>query len=105
MAVTQEAIGEVMTGILSSVEAEFKAMSKDDLKKRWYFEHDPARSLAWTIYDFNKMLDLYSRSCRRWEEMHNGHSCVVERVRDEYLMPKIKEFEEILRERILAAAS
>jgi hypothetical protein len=38
------------------------------------------------------MLNLYQNKCRRWEEMHNGSSCVVERVRDTYVMPKIREW-------------
>lgn len=35
---------------------------------------------------------LYAHFCEKWEEQKNGRCCVVERVRDKYLMPKIKEF-------------
>jgi hypothetical protein len=41
------------------------------------------------------MLNLYAGRCRRWEEMHHGSMSVVERVRDAYMMPKIKEFIEL----------
>lgn len=69
-------------------------------KPRWYFQWEPERSMTWNIYKFHGCLSLYGGSCRRWEEMHNGHVCVVERVRDKYLMPKIKEFERMLRSRL-----
>jgi hypothetical protein len=41
---------------------------------------------------FYDMLRLYAGQCRRWEEHHNGSCCVVERVRDTYIMPKVREF-------------
>lgn len=44
---------------------------------------------------------MYARSCQRWEEIHNGYVCVVERVRDKYIIPKIKEFEQIVYEKNL----
>ena len=50
------------------------------------------RSKEWNLYKFSDALEMYKSRCRRWEEHHNGSSCVVERVRDKYLMPKIKDF-------------
>lgn len=50
------------------------------------------------MYEFFDMLELYKHFCSDWEEMHHGHVCVVERVRDKYLMPKIKEFQAQLKE-------
>lgn len=95
--VTQEAIGDVLTGMLQRQNEEYRAMAQADLETRWHFKYDPAASLAWNIYQFHDLLRLYSGACRQWEEIHNGSSCVVERVRDTYLMPKIREFEQTLR--------
>lgn len=92
MAVTKDALDSVITGIYASAQAELRAMEQADLESRWFFRWDDAASLEWNIYQFHKMLDLYGSFCRRWEEMHNGNCCVVERVRDTYLMPKIREF-------------
>lgn len=60
--------------------------------KYWYFTFDASKSPEKNIYHFHKMLSIYQRSLRIWEEHHNGHACVVERVRDKYLMPRIAEF-------------
>ena len=92
MTVTKEALDGVVTGIIASANAELRAMTKEDLESRWFFRWDDAVAPEWNLYQFHKMLDLYGGFCRRWEEMHNGSCCVVERVRDTYLMPKIREF-------------
>ena len=99
MDVTEKEIGDVMTGVLQRRDEELLSMSEADLEQKWYFRHEPDKSVAWNIYQFHSMMMLYAGSCRRWEEMHNGHYSVVERVRDKYMMPKIKEFEALLRER------
>lgn len=95
--VTPEAIGDVLTGIMQRQKDEYLAMAQADLEERWFFRYDPKASVAWNIYQFQDLLRLYGGACRKWEEMHNGSSCVVERVRDTYLMPKIKDFEQTLR--------
>ena len=100
MEISEEDIGNALTGLLRRVEAEYQTMSEADLEQRWYFRYEPEKSLTWNIYSFHGCLTLYGGSCRRWEEMHNGSCCVVERVRDKYLMPKIKEFERMLRNRL-----
>lgn len=92
MNITKKDIGDVMEGILSRAQEELKSMTQEDLKTRWYFQYDHSRSKEWNIYKFADMLDLYKRQCRRWEEFHNGSCCVVERVRDTYLMPRIQQF-------------
>lgn len=100
MGVTDKDLADVLGGFVQRIEAEYQTMSEEELRERWYFNFDGEKSLTWNIYQFTGMLDLYKRSCRRWEEMHNGHCCVVERVRDKYLMPKIKEFEDDVRAKI-----
>ena len=67
-------------------------MASADLERFWFFRWDESAKLEWNIYQFTDLLELYRRQCRRWEEMHNGSVCVVERVRDKYLLPKIAEF-------------
>ncbi|MFN3311780.1 MAG: hypothetical protein ACK40R_08780 [Thermomonas sp.] len=92
MAVTKEALDSVLTGIIEFGNAELRSMKQEDLEQRWFFRWDDTASLEWNIYQFHDMLDLYGSFCRRWEQMHNGSVCIVERVRDTYLMPKIREF-------------
>lgn len=94
---SKEAIGDALEGMMLSFEAEYRSMSEADLQKRWFYRYEPDKSLSWNIYSFTDMLALYRGSCRRWEEMHNGHCCVVERVRDKYLLPKIAEFANTIR--------
>lgn len=90
--VMQSAISDVLTGMMESGNRELRESSQSDLERYWFFTFDPTRSLEWNLYQFHDLLKLYGSQCRRWEEMHNGCCCVVERVRDKYLMPKIKEF-------------
>lgn len=96
MIVTEKALKETMDSILTKAHNELKTMKQEDLEKFWYFKYDSARSPAQNLYEFHSMLDLYAGKCRKWEEMHNGYVCVVERVHDTYLMPKIREFKKSL---------
>ena len=97
MQTTEEDIGKAITGMLRSIDAEYEQMTEEDLASRWCFTFDPERSMEVNMYLFYDRLALYAGSCRRWEEKHNGSCCVVERVRDKYLMPKIREFAEHVR--------
>lgn len=66
---------------------------KEELQRKYFhFRWDESESLAANLYTFTDMLELYRRSVRRWEENSHGSCCVVERVRDEYLMPEIMSF-------------
>lgn len=96
--ITQSDIASVLNGILKSSEDEIASATEADLENYWFFKWSDHIPLAWNIYLFCDRLDMYRRQCRRWEEKHNGSSCVVERVRDKYLMPKIREFEAKLRQ-------
>lgn len=91
-AVTPEAIHDVLTHIVSKSHTELLVLTQDELKARWYFRIDPKASPAWNLYKFSDALEHYKRDCRKWEEHHHGSCCVVERVRDTYLMPRINEF-------------
>ncbi len=92
MDVTENDIDDAVTGILKRAEDELSQMSEAELRQRFHFQFDGSKSARWNLYHFTQALELYRTSCRRWEEMHNGHMCVVERVRDKYLMPRIDEF-------------
>ena len=91
--VTAEALDAVFTGMLQRAQDELAAISDPaELERFWYFKYDKDRSGAANLCEFTQMLDLYRRKCRSWEEQHNGISCVVERVRDKYLWPKLQQF-------------
>lgn len=101
--VTADDIGKALTGMLRHIESEYQAMTEVDLAQRWYFKYEPEKPVWWNMYQFHGCLTLYGGSCRRWEEMHNGSMCVVERVRDKYLLPKIKEFERTVERQLTEA--
>ena len=88
----EKAIGNVLTNLYSSFQAELFSKTQAGLEDYWHFKFSDKTSPVLNIYEFHEMLELYSDSCRRWEEHHNGPCCVVERVRDKYLIPKIREF-------------
>jgi len=67
-------------------------MTEGDLEKSYFFRWDESATTEWNAYQFHVLLKLYGSRCRKWEELHNGYCCVVERVRDKYLLPKIREF-------------
>lgn len=87
------ALGDVFGGVLRRAHEELQAMKQEDLEQFWFFQEDATWRPEWRAYEFFKCLEMYRSKCRRWEEIHNPDlCCVVERVRDTYLMPKIKEF-------------
>jgi len=86
----------IITSLASSFANDLFSKDKDGLEEYWHFQFDEKKRATTNLYEFHKMLRLYGDFCRRWEEHHNGNCCVVERVRDQYLMPKIKLFTEQL---------
>lgn len=95
--VVPEAIGEVLSSIASRSQAELLALTAEQLQDQWFFKWDTEASVEWNLYKFNDALGMYKRRCRAWEEHHNGSCCVVERVREQYLMPRIREVTSLLR--------
>ena len=87
-----EEIGTVLTTIASRFDAELLAMSESELEQRWFFWWEEKESIEGNTYVFSAVLELYKQSCRRWEEHHNGIYCLGERVRDKYLMRRVREF-------------
>lgn len=89
---TQEQIGNVLAAIVATADAELMALSADDIAAEWYWRWEEDRSIEWNTYKFSHILELHKKRWRRWEERHNGSCCVVERVRDKYVMPRVREF-------------
>jgi len=96
----RDEIKEILTSIVNESEKEIRELKQSDLSNYWFFKWDDEKSVETNMYKFHDLLKLYSWHCRRWEETHNGIVCVVERVRDTYIMPKIKEFKELLKEKL-----
>jgi len=93
----RQGLKTVIPKILEGFSQELYARTREQLEELWHFRFDPEKSAETNIYHFHDMLKLYSGQVRRWEEHHNGCCCVVERVRDQYLMPKIVAFAEDLK--------
>jgi hypothetical protein len=94
------AIPEVVEGMIARMEADLMAKSQPELAADWWFRWDDERPIEWNVYEFAGCLDHYRRECRQWEERYNGRVCVVERVRDRYLMPRIREFLDCLKRKM-----
>lgn len=92
MDVTKEKIGEVLNNIASSFEVKLQTMSAEEIANDWSWQWDEKKNVEWNTYKFSDMLELHKRRWRRWEEHHNGSVCVVERVRDKYVMPRVRDF-------------
>ena len=92
MDVTKEDIGKALTSLVEAQEADLLALSADEIAAEWYWRWEDKRSVEWNTYKFSDVLELHKRRWRRWEDHHNGSCCVVERVRDKYVMPRVREF-------------
>jgi len=85
-------IEHCVSAIARALKEDIVREKEDDLENSWFFKWDNDATPEWNLYKFVCMLDLYRGHCRRWEEHHNGTCNVVERVRDKYLIPKIRTF-------------
>lgn len=89
---TKDQIGKAITSLAASFDADLLALSADEIADEWYWRWEEGRSVEWNVYTFTDTLALHRRRWRRWEEHHHGSCCVVEHVRDKYVMPRIREF-------------
>lgn len=94
----QSEIADVIGALVKSHEEELLAMSPEEIANEWHWRWDVNQSAEWNTYQFSGVLELQKGRWRRWEEFHNGHVFVVERVRDKYVMPRVREFLAALRE-------
>ena len=90
----EDELKAVIMRMTTSFKEDLYNSGEEDLEQYWHFEWDDSITKERNLYEFYKNLKLYSSLCRDWEEHHHGHFCVVERVRDKYIMPKIKKFVE-----------
>lgn len=90
------ALSDVMSAVIKQSDSELHLMKQSDLEKFWHFRWNDSCNIDQNIYEFHDLLGMYGRQCRRWEEIHHGRMCAVERVRDRHLMPKIQEFVQYL---------
>ena len=104
LVVSDQAIDEALTSMVRRFDEELYAMSETELAAKWFFRWDHRFSIEWNFYEFSDMLEAHKRQCRQWETHHHGSTCVVERVRDKYLMPLIKAFMVELQQRSSAGA-
>lgn len=88
----EKELHNVITTLSNAFDAELYSKNVSELEEYWHFRWDENASLEVNMYHFHEMLKLYEYFCNRWEEHHNGSICIVERVRDKFLMPKIREF-------------
>jgi hypothetical protein len=100
--ITLSDIGKALSDLSAAFDADLYTKTRDQLENYWHFIFDHKSSLEDNIYRFQDLLQLYASFCKRWEQHHNGHCCLVERVRDQYLRPKIKRFAADVRAMILA---
>lgn len=91
-------IGNVMANLAQTFDAELFALSAEQLREEWRWRWNPGASELGNVYKFFSHLGTHKYRCERWETHHNGSACVVERVRDKYIIPRIKELLEHLRE-------
>ncbi|WP_231365803.1 MULTISPECIES: hypothetical protein [unclassified Thioalkalivibrio] len=85
-------IKAVMEDLADSFDKDLLALSAEEIAAEWYWSWDAGQSVEWNTYQFSDILELHKRRWRRWEEHHNGSVMVVERVRDRYVMPRVREF-------------
>ena len=95
-------LADTIQSFSESFDRDLFVTPKEQLEGYWHFAFDAKKSVEANIYNFHDMLKLYGNFCRRWEQHHNGSCCVVERVRDHYLWPKIKLFADDLRAMLTA---
>lgn len=101
---TDKEIGDTITGLIKRFDDELFALTQEQLFNQWFFEWNKAQGISYNLYEFSDMLENYKSRCRRWKTHHHGSTCVVERARDKYLMPRIREFTVAMIEAIKAAA-
>jgi hypothetical protein len=85
-------LADVLESMAARFDRELLALSADEIADEWHWSWDPDASVEWNTYQFSSILELHKRRWRRWEEHHHGSCCVVERVRDKYVMPRVREF-------------
>jgi hypothetical protein len=91
--ITEKDLENTITSLVKRFYVELQHCNAQQLDENyWHFQFNAKKDLSVTFYEFFDSLFLYQNLCKRWEEAHNGSRCIVERVRDKYIMPKIHQF-------------
>ena len=90
--IDEESFKNILDTIAEGFDEDLFAKQEKDLEQYFFWEWDENFSVEWNTYEFYERLGLYNRFCRRWEEHKSGSCCIVERVRDKYLISKIRNF-------------
>lgn len=88
----KDILSQVTSKIDQDYREEIQVSSEDQIRNKWFFRYEPDLSREQNLYHFFQMMELYNKMVRDWEKMHNGYQLVTERVRDKYLMPRIRDF-------------
>jgi len=94
-----EDLKDAITKINDILDQDLYDKTRGQLEDNWLFKWRDSVSLEKNPYEFFDMLELYKYFCSQWEEEKNGHVCIVGRVRDKYVMPKIKELVKDIKKR------
>lgn len=84
------ALQKTARAIAGHSDAHLRSLPQSALEDSWFFRWDATAPLDLNLYEFFDFLELYARTCERWEHLHGGHVGLVERVRDRYVLPKIR---------------
>lgn len=90
--ITDKDIKGALVSLANAFAQELFDKTEGQLEGYWHYKYDSEASFEWNMYKFHDALGRYSGFCRRWEEKKHGSCCVVERVRDKYIMLKIRWF-------------
>lgn len=82
----------VMNLIIESQNKELFSKTQEQLEDYWFYNFDNDNTSEIKQYNFYDALKHYEHHCVLWEEHHKGSICIVERVRDKYILPKIRLF-------------
>lgn len=85
-------VGDAVIETIKRERTALLSLEEADLAAQWNWRWEETRSLEWNVYSFSDHLEKHKRRCRQWEEHHHGGCCVVERVRDKYVFPRVREF-------------
>ena len=88
----QSALDEIVPRLADAIDELLLAMTPEEIQAHWVWSWQEEASLWWNIYHFADTLELYKRHWEKWEEHHNGYICVVERVAEKYVKPRIDDF-------------
>ena len=92
-------IKDVCNSIIKKADKELYSKTKKELEEYFYFDFNKAQDNVYSYYKFFQALEIYRNFCEQWEEYHNGSIMVVERVRNNYLIPKIWRFRKYINQK------